>query len=90
MKQHENSNLNFRVNLWFTKLYPPSVYAFSIGWYAESDPNTKEATYMTNKSMGEIISTFRKEKGMTQEHVAEVFGVTSRTVSRWENGVSFS
>ena len=38
------------------------------------------------------ISTFlkglRKEKGLTQEQLAEVFNVSRRTVTRWETGVS--
>lgn len=30
----------------------------------------------------------RKEKGLTQEQLAEHFNVTGRTVSRWDTGVS--
>ncbi len=37
-----------------------------------------------------VVSTFlkglRKEKGITQEQLAERMGVSSRTVSRWETG----
>ncbi|MGN0395854.1 MAG: helix-turn-helix domain-containing protein [Coprococcus sp.] len=28
----------------------------------------------------------RKEKGKTQEEIAEMYGISSRSVSRWENG----
>lgn len=43
---------------------------------------------MQQEKMGCLLRTLRKEKGMTQEQMAEIFGVTNRTVSRWENGVS--
>lgn len=41
---------------------------------------------MQQEKMGCLLRTLRKEKGMTQEQMAEIFGVTNRTVSRWENG----
>lgn len=44
---------------------------------------------MTNKSMGEIISTLRKEKGMTQKDVADQLGITDKAVSKWERDVAF-
>ena len=45
---------------------------------------------MANKSMGEIISTLRKEKGMTQKQLAELLCISDKTVSKWERGVSQS
>ncbi len=36
--------------------------------------------------IGKFISENRKKKGMTQEQLAEKLGVTSKTISRWENG----
>ncbi len=36
--------------------------------------------------IGGFLRTLRKEKGKTQEEIAELFGVSSRSVSRWENG----
>lgn len=36
--------------------------------------------------IGRFIQTLRKEKGLTQEQLAEHFGVARRTVSRWETG----
>lgn len=40
--------------------------------------------------MGCMLRSLRKEKGLTQEQLAEHFGVSNRTISRWENGVSQS
>ena len=39
--------------------------------------------------MGEIISTLRKEKGMTQKDIAEKLGVTDKAVSKWERDIAF-
>lgn len=45
---------------------------------------------MDQKKIGEFLRTLRKEKGLTQEQVAEEFNVSGRTISRWETGVSHS
>lgn len=37
---------------------------------------------MANTSMGEIISTLRKEKGMTQKDIADKLGITDKAVSK--------
>ena len=44
---------------------------------------------MANKSMGEIISTFRKEKGMTQKELADKLNITDKAVSKWERNISY-
>ena len=44
---------------------------------------------MTNKSMGEIISILRKEKGMTQKEIADRLGITDKAVSKWERDVAY-
>lgn len=41
---------------------------------------------MQQEKIGCLLRELRKEKGLTQEQLAEVFGVTNRSVSRWENG----
>lgn len=43
---------------------------------------------MTNKFMGEIISTLRK-KGMTQKDIADRLGITDKAVSKWERDIAF-
>ena len=35
---------------------------------------------MANKSMGEIISTLRREKGMTQKELADMLNITDKTM----------
>jgi transcriptional regulator with XRE-family HTH domain len=40
------------------------------------------------KTMGEIISQKRKEKGMTQADLAAKMNVTDKAVSKWERGLS--
>ena len=44
---------------------------------------------MANQSMGETISTLRKEKGMTQKDLADQLGITDKAVSKWERNVSY-
>lgn len=43
---------------------------------------------MANKSMGEMICTLRKEKGMTQKDLADKMNVTDKAVSKWERNLS--
>lgn len=41
---------------------------------------------MNPKEIGMFLKQLRNEKGITQEQLAEVLGVSGRTVSRWETG----
>lgn len=41
---------------------------------------------MNQEKIGSLMKELRKEKGFTQEQLAEKFNVSSRTISRWENG----
>ena len=42
---------------------------------------------MTN-DIGKFIQEIRKEKGLTQKELAELIGVSDKTISKWENGNS--
>ena len=41
-----------------------------------------------NESIGKRIARLRKEKGMSQENLAEKIGVSAQAVSKWENDQS--
>ena len=41
---------------------------------------------MNQQKMGAFLKQLRKDKGLTQEQLAEHFHVSSRTISRWETG----
>ena len=43
---------------------------------------------MDQVKIGKFIAELRRTKGMTQLELAEKLGVTDRSVSNWENGVS--
>lgn len=45
---------------------------------------------MDQEKIGVFISTLRKEKGMTQQQLADAIGVSNKTISKWECGVSHS
>ena len=40
------------------------------------------------KTIGQNIANYRKAKAITQEKLAEICGVTSQAVSKWENDLS--
>ena len=41
---------------------------------------------MEQEKIGKFIAELRKEKNITQEQLAEKLDVTSKSISRWENG----
>ena len=44
---------------------------------------------MTKQSMGDMIGTLRKEKGMTQKDLADRLNISDKAVSKWERNVAF-
>lgn len=43
---------------------------------------------MAGKTLGETISSLRKEKNMTQMNLAEKMNITDKAVSKWERDLS--
>lgn len=43
---------------------------------------------MNPKEIGAFLKQLRSDKGITQEQLAEILGVSGRTVSRWETGTN--
>ena len=41
-------------------------------------------------TLGERIQALRRERGMSQEGLAEVLGISRQAVSKWEKDVSHS
>ena len=41
---------------------------------------------MDQIKIGQFLKRLRTEKSLTQEKLAELIGVSNRSVSRWENG----
>ena len=42
-----------------------------------------------NKGFGELLQQLRKEKGWTQQQLAEFLSVSNKTVSKWERNESY-
>lgn len=40
--------------------------------------------------VGQLILQLRREKGLTQRQLADTLGISNKTVSKWECGVSHS
>lgn len=43
---------------------------------------------MDQITIGKFIAKKRKEQNLTQEQLAERLGISNKTVSKWETGVS--
>ena len=43
---------------------------------------------MDQQKVGRFLKELRNEKKLTQAELAEMLGVTNRSISRWENGVT--
>lgn len=45
---------------------------------------------MDQNQIGKFIASERKERQLTQQQLAERLGISNKTVSKWECGVSHS
>lgn len=45
---------------------------------------------MDQIKIGKFIAEERREKGYTQKQLAEILGISDKTISKWECGVSHS
>lgn len=45
---------------------------------------------MDQKKVGRFIAAKRKEKSLTQQALADLIGISNKTISKWECGVSHS
>lgn len=43
---------------------------------------------MNQQKVGQFLKTLRNEKSITQAELAEILGVSNRSISRWENGTT--
>lgn len=43
---------------------------------------------MNQQKVGQFLKELRSQKALTQEQLAEKLGVSNRSISRWENGVT--
>ena len=50
----------------------------------------KEAVTMDMEKTGTYLASLRRGRDMTQQQVADILGVSNKTVSKWESGVSHS
>ena len=41
---------------------------------------------MNQEKIGKFLAECRKQKNLTQEQLGEILGVSSKSISRWENG----
>lgn len=41
---------------------------------------------MDSRKTGELIASIRKEKKMTQKEIADLLGISDKTISKWERG----
>ena len=53
-------------------------------------PKKQEAFQMNQTAIGSYTARKRKEQNLTQEQLAQQLGVSNKTISKWENGVSHS
>ena len=77
-------------NTFFHPYSPYSGYHFTGKNAILSIKETKEASEMEQIKVGRFITKKRKEQNLTQEQLAERLGISNKTISKWETGVSHS
>lgn len=45
---------------------------------------------MDNTQTGRLIASLRKQRGLTQQQLADELNLSNKTISKWESGVSHS
>lgn len=56
--------------------------------FNKKEQNETARGQVKKSTLGESISSLRKEKGLTQEELSEMLGVSPQAVSKWENNLS--
>ena len=65
----------------------PSSIVQTLGWTPQSVAETfTRAMEDYRRELGERIRRLREARELTQEDLADLVGVRSKTISRWENG----
>lgn len=67
------------------------IFAFYAPWVCfEPDcvynPIYKEVIFMDQNRIGAFIAKMRREQGLTQRELADMLGISDKTVSKWERG----
>ena len=62
--------------------------SFSPPWHGAKVVPVRRETTMDQARIGKFLQELRKEKGLTQEQLAEQLFVARRPVSRWETGAN--
>ena len=81
---------NFDVNL-LKKIYshPHQTLDNSSIWAIGIVTGNNKKYISANKNLGEKIYKLRKEKGLSQEALAEFVGTTRQAISKWENNQGY-
>ena len=62
----------------------------NVNWWLKTAEQGTMQTEVMEMKFNEKLQKLRKEKGMSQEALADELGVSRQAVSKWENGVSQS
>lgn len=60
--------------------------SFLVKLYSIRIEKGKGVSSMNQQKIGIFISSCRKQKNLTQAQLAEILGVSDKSISRWENG----